>query len=118
VEIEQALSDIAGLSFASVLRDGDADHRLSSQENAEWQWFYSSLWSTYQKATHEAHWSMTPIMLTVVSFAIEAAADPLLMHFIPRALPDAAALAGKFSATLFMSVYTTFSITVGGYVTA
>ena len=58
------------------------------------------------------------VALTIVSFAIEAAADPLLMHLFPGTLPDAAALAGNFSARLFMVVYTTFSIGVGGYVTA
>ena len=58
------------------------------------------------------------IVLTIVSFAIEAAADPLLMHLFPGALPDAAALAGNFPARLFMLAYTTFSIVVGGYVTA
>jgi hypothetical protein len=58
------------------------------------------------------------IMLTVVSFAVEAAADPLLMHLFPHALPDAAALAGNFPARLFMLAYTMFSIAVGGYVTA
>lgn len=58
------------------------------------------------------------IMLTIVSFAIEAAADPLLIHLFPHALPDAAALAGNFPARLFMLAYTTVSIAVGGYVTA
>jgi hypothetical protein len=58
------------------------------------------------------------ITLTVVSFAIEAAADPLLLHLFPRSLPDAAALAGSTSARLFMVAYTTFSIVIGGYVTA
>jgi len=58
------------------------------------------------------------VVLTIVSFAIEAAADPLLMHLFPGALPDAAALAGSLPARLFMLVYTTFSIGAGGYVTA
>jgi len=57
-------------------------------------------------------------VLTIVSFAIEAAANPLLMHLFPSALPDAAALAGNFPARLFMLAYTMFSIVVGGYVTA
>jgi hypothetical protein len=56
--------------------------------------------------------------LTIVSFGIEAAADPLLMRLFPSALPDAAALAGNLPARLFMLVYTTFSIMVGGYLTA
>jgi len=58
------------------------------------------------------------VALTIVSFAIELGADPLLMHLFPRALPDAAALAGNLPARLFMEVYTTFAIGVGGYVTA
>ena len=58
------------------------------------------------------------VALTIVSFAIEIAADPLLMHLFPRALPDAAALAGNLPVRLFMVAYTTFAIGVGGYVTA
>jgi len=58
------------------------------------------------------------VVLTIVSFAIEAAADPLLMRLFPGALPDAAALAGNLPARLFMVAYTTFAIGVGGYVTA
>jgi hypothetical protein len=58
------------------------------------------------------------VALTVVSFAIEAAADPLLMHLFSRALPDTAALAESLPARLLMLAYTTFSIAVGGYVTA
>jgi hypothetical protein len=58
------------------------------------------------------------VALTIVSFAIEAAADPLLMHLFPVALPNAAALAGNLPARLFMVVYTTFAIGIGGYVTA
>lgn len=58
------------------------------------------------------------VVLTVVSFAIDAAADPLMMHMFPRTLPDAAALAGSVPARLFMVAYTTFAIAVGGYVTA
>jgi hypothetical protein len=58
------------------------------------------------------------IVLTIVSFGIEAAADPLLMHLFPGALPDAAALSRNFPARLLMLAYTTFAIGVGGYVTA
>ena len=58
------------------------------------------------------------VVLTIVSFAIEAVADPLLMHLFPAALPDAAALASNFPVRLFMLVYTTASIAAGGYVTA
>ena len=57
------------------------------------------------------------VVLTVISFAIEAA-DPLLMHLFPRALPNAAALAASFPARLWMLAYTTFAIALGGYVTA
>jgi len=58
------------------------------------------------------------LTLTILSFAIEAAADPLLMHLFPAALPDSAALAASLPARLFMVAYTTFAIAVGGYVTA
>ena len=58
------------------------------------------------------------VALTIVSFGIEAAADPLMMRMFPKALPDAAALAGSLPARLFMTAYTTFAIAVGGYVTA
>ena len=58
------------------------------------------------------------VALTIVSFGIEIAADPLLMRLFPRALPDAAALAGNLPARLFMVAYTTFAIGVGGYITA
>ena len=58
------------------------------------------------------------LALTTVSFAIETAAAPLLMHLFPRALPDAAALASNLPARVFMVAYTTFSIGLGGYVTA
>ena len=58
------------------------------------------------------------IALTLVAFAIEAIADPLLMHLFPSALPNAAALARGVPTRLFMLTYTTFAIVVGGYVTA
>jgi hypothetical protein len=57
-------------------------------------------------------------VLTVVSFAIEAAADPLLTRMFPGTFPDAAALAGSIPARLFMVAYTTFAIAAAGYVTA
>ena len=46
------------------------------------------------------------VVLTIVSFAIEAVADPLLMRMFPAALPDAAALSANFPARLFMLAYT------------
>ena len=58
------------------------------------------------------------VVLTLVSFGIEAAADPFLMHLFPRALPDAAALAASVPARLFMTAYTLLAIAIGGYVTA
>jgi hypothetical protein len=58
------------------------------------------------------------VVLTIASFAIEAAVDPLLMHMFPGALPDAAALSRNFPARLLMLAYTTFSIGLGGYATA
>ena len=58
------------------------------------------------------------VVLTMVSFAIEAVADPLLMHLFPAALPNAAALASNLPARLFMLLYTAASIAAGGYVTA
>lgn len=58
------------------------------------------------------------IALTIVAFAIEAAADPLVMRLFPAAFPDAAALARSLPMRLFMLAYTTFAIAAGGYVTA
>jgi hypothetical protein len=58
------------------------------------------------------------VVLTLFSFGIEAAVDFLLMRMFPGALPDAAALSRNFSARLLMMAYTTFSIGLGGYVTA
>ena len=57
-------------------------------------------------------------VLTIASFAIEAAVGPLLMRMFPGALPDADALSRNFPARLTMLAYTTFSIGLGGYVTA
>jgi len=58
------------------------------------------------------------VTLTVASFAIEAVADPLLMHLFPRALPDVAALSRSLPANLVMFAYTFGSIVLGGYVSA
>lgn len=58
------------------------------------------------------------IVLTAVSFAIEAAADPLMVHFFPRALPDSNALKDSVPAHLVMFAYTFLSVVAGGYVTA
>jgi hypothetical protein len=58
------------------------------------------------------------VSLTAVSFAIEAVADPLLMHLFPRAFPDAVALSRSVPAHLVMFAYTFVSVALGGYVTA
>jgi hypothetical protein len=58
------------------------------------------------------------IVLTIVSFAVEAALDPLLLHLFPSALPDRSALAASFPARLFMTAYTLLAVAAGGYVTA
>jgi hypothetical protein len=58
------------------------------------------------------------VVLTIASFAIEAAVEPLLMRMFPGALPDMAALSRNFPARLLMLAYTTSSIGLGGYVNA
>ncbi len=58
------------------------------------------------------------IVLTALSFAIEAVAGPLMMHLFPRALPDASALKNSVPAHIVMFAYTFLSIVAGGYVTA
>ncbi len=58
------------------------------------------------------------VALAIVSFAIEAAVDPLLMHLFPRALPNVAALSASVPARLWILSYTTFAVAAGGYVTA
>ncbi|HKV04244.1 MAG TPA: hypothetical protein VJO53_03935 [Candidatus Acidoferrales bacterium] len=57
-------------------------------------------------------------VLTITSFAIEAAADPLLMRMFPNALPNSAALSHNLPARLFMMAYTMICVAAGGYVTA
>lgn len=46
------------------------------------------------------------VVLTVASFAIEAAADPLLLRLFPQSLPNLAALKFSLHANLFGFVYT------------
>jgi len=58
------------------------------------------------------------VVLTVTSFAIEAAADPLLLHLFPHVLPNRAAMSHNLPATLLQWVYTAWCIATGGYVTA
>jgi hypothetical protein len=58
------------------------------------------------------------VVLTVASFAIEAAVDPLLLHMFPRVLPNREAMSQNLAATLLQWTYTALSIAAGGYVTA
>ena len=58
------------------------------------------------------------VTLTVVSLALEAAANPLLMHAFPAALPNEAALSQNVPARLLTLLLTMASVAVGGYVTA
>lgn len=56
-------------------------------------------------------------VITASSFAIEAAANPLLMRWFPAALPNEAALSRNLAAGLCMLVYTLSCVAGGGYVT-
>jgi len=58
------------------------------------------------------------IVLTVASFAIEAAADPILMHMFPNALPNRAALQQNLPASIFLFFYTSLCLVLGAYVAA
>lgn len=58
------------------------------------------------------------ITLTVISFAVEAGMDPLLLKLFPHALPNAAALGQNLTVRAVMFAYGAASIAVGGYVTA
>jgi hypothetical protein len=58
------------------------------------------------------------VTLTITSFPIEAAADPLMMRLFPHALPNRAAISHNLPAALFLFAYTAFCVAVGGYVTA
>jgi hypothetical protein len=57
------------------------------------------------------------VVLTVTSFAIEAAVDPLLARMFPNALPDHAAITHNLPASVFMFFYTSLCVVAGGYVT-
>jgi hypothetical protein len=57
------------------------------------------------------------VVLTITSFAIEAAADPLLTRMFPRTLSDHAAITHNLPASLFMFFYTSLCVVAGGYVT-
>ncbi|HEY6442342.1 MAG TPA: hypothetical protein VIY66_03265 [Candidatus Acidoferrales bacterium] len=58
------------------------------------------------------------VTLTITSFAIEAAVDPLMTRLFPHALPNRAAISYNLSATLFLFSYTFLCVAAGGYVTA
>lgn len=58
------------------------------------------------------------ITLTVTSFAIEAAVDPLMIRLFPHALPNRAAISYNLPATLFLFSYTFLCVAASGYVTA
>lgn len=58
------------------------------------------------------------VVLTVLSFAIEWAVDPILLHLFPRALPDQSALNTELYASLLMYSYTFLCVVAGGYATA
>ncbi len=58
------------------------------------------------------------VALTIVSLALEAATNPLLLHAFPQALPNQAALSHNVPARLVSLVFTMASVAVGGYVTA
>ena len=58
------------------------------------------------------------IVLTVTSFAIEWAFDPLLLRLFPQALPNRSALETNLYAALLMYFYTALCVVAGGYVAA
>ena len=58
------------------------------------------------------------VVLTALSFGIEAAANASLMRLFPESFPDQAALDRSTAAKLFMAFYTMLSVVAGGYVTA
>ena len=58
------------------------------------------------------------VTLTITSFAVEAAVDPLMMRLFPNTLPNRAAISYNLPATLFLFSYTFLCVGAGGYVTA
>jgi hypothetical protein len=58
------------------------------------------------------------VVLTATSFAIEAAADPILMWMFPHALPNRAAISQNLASSIFLVAYTSVCVAAGGYVTA
>jgi len=57
-------------------------------------------------------------VLTVASFAIEAAVDPLLLRLFPHALPDQAALSSNLWVKTLTFAYGLICVAAGGYVSA
>jgi Fe2+ transport system protein B len=57
-------------------------------------------------------------VLAALSFGIEAAAGPLMMHLFPQTFPNAGAVAHSVPGQVVMFVYTFLSIVAGGYVAA
>jgi hypothetical protein len=57
-------------------------------------------------------------VLTVVSFAIEAALNPLLLRAFPEALPGPAALSSNLWVKALTFAYGLTCVAAGGYVTA
>lgn len=58
------------------------------------------------------------VTLTVISFGIEALADPILRHLLSDSLPADAPLNQNLTARVIMLVYGTFSVAAGGFVSA
>jgi len=58
------------------------------------------------------------VALTIASFAIEAVADPVMMHMFPNALPNRAALESNLPASIFLFFYTSLCVVLGAYVAA
>jgi hypothetical protein len=57
-------------------------------------------------------------VITVASFSIEAAADPLMMRMFPDSFPNKTALSHNTTVWLFTMAYTLVCVVAGGYVTA
>ena len=58
------------------------------------------------------------VALTVFSFALEFATNPLLLKLFPKSLPDEAAISFNPLAGAFVIAYSLLCIAFGGYVTA
>jgi hypothetical protein len=58
------------------------------------------------------------VVLTLLTFAIEAATTPLLMNAFPNALPTEEAIQRNVPTKLFILVYSALCMIAAGYVTA